>query len=220
MPMENLKAYVMVLKFVTLSIVVSSLSYYTLSANRSTPAQNEPIWLNNQNGWQQESPRDAIAPRFSIKTGDERLLVLEAAGREGVNGKWTKALDVEADQYYQFQALRKTEGIAIPRRSVLVRLVWLDEEGRRAITQEYVNPEYFGPGVTRADPDYPIDGYVGADGWTRVSGSFKAPEGAVQVVVELPFHQHAREVRGHLGLHHFAHAGADVFRYLAGYALQ
>ncbi len=185
MPIKNLKSYTLVLKLITLFITAGGLLSYAISASSSTPVLNEPFLLNNKNGWQQESPRDAIAPQFSIEAGDERLLVLEAAGREGVNGKWAKTMGVEADQYYQFQALRKTEGIAVPRRSVLVRLVWLDEEGRRAVTQEYVNPDYFGPGVTRADPDYPTDGYVDADGWTTVSGVFKAPEEASQVVVEL-----------------------------------
>src|SRR5439155_16040904 len=66
-------------------------------------------------GWTTAAPRDEIRPEFSFKPHAGRTgsgsLIIEADGREGLDGYWTRTFPVQGGHYYQFQAFRKTSNV-------------------------------------------------------------------------------------------------------------
>ncbi len=122
-------------------------------------------------GWTTWSPRDEIAPSFSVDPAVGR------AGRgalriEGSNpaafGAWRRRVEnIAGGRAYRFVAHYRVQGVAQERRCVSARLEWLDENGKR----------------TRP-PDYALD--AGRDGaWTKVEHVACAPPDARSVVIEL-----------------------------------
>lgn len=140
-------------------------------------------------GWRAESPRDEIRPSFSYTPRggpDGRgALVIQADGREGLDGYWAKSFPVAGGRHYSFRAFRKITDIAYPRRSAYVRLLWLNAKGRSAPNDRGVVQE-FAPGTQGpTEPDFPLDKQTNAKGWTEVAGTYRAPATATQVLVEL-----------------------------------
>jgi hypothetical protein len=57
-------------------------------------------------------------------------LVIRHDEREGLDGWFEKAFAVKEGEFYRFAAVRKLTGVAVPRRSALVRILWQDDAGR------------------------------------------------------------------------------------------
>jgi predicted amidohydrolase len=142
-------------------------------------------------GWTSAAPRDEIRPEFTRlpaggHRGQERL-VIAADQREGLAGWWTKTLDVTGGKHYRFEAWRRTENIAAPRRAGVVRILWRDEQGR-PVTHDEPSFASYSPGQKpRAEPEYPTDKEPDQDGWTEVSGTYLAPSQAARAIVELHY---------------------------------
>ena len=123
-------------------------------------------------GWQSWSPRDEIAPRFSVAARAGRkggtLLRIAGNGNPGVHGAWRKTMEKAVPgRYYHLVAYYRAERVANERRSVSARLDWLDEKGKRA-----------------RPPDYASD--TGKEGeWMRLEYVAQAPENARSVRIEL-----------------------------------
>src|SRR5436190_14010877 len=85
-------------------------------------------------GWTTAAPREEIRPQFhQTETGGKSghgALVIRANEREGLHGWWQKSFSVSGGQYYRFSAWRRTENVAVPRRSVLARVLWRDDAGK------------------------------------------------------------------------------------------
>ncbi len=143
-----------------------------------------------QQKWQQQSPRDEIRPQFSMLPGEgpggETALVISADDREGLSGAWTMKVPVTGGDHYRFSVLRKTFDIDLPRRAAIVRMIWLNQEGRNATRAQ---PSYasYRPGERpRAEPEFPAD--VGTqNGWTTLAGVYRAPPDATTARLELHF---------------------------------
>src|SRR5947207_12606035 len=79
-------------------------------------------------GWRAAAPRDEIRPSFAYETtgghAGKGSLVVQHDAREGLDGYWTKTFPVAGGRYYQFQAFRKTDGVPVPRRSAIIRILW------------------------------------------------------------------------------------------------
>jgi predicted amidohydrolase len=126
-------------------------------------------------GWSREPVRKELSPEFGIEAlgvqgfVGEPYLVLEGRGRTGEDGRWTKAVAVRAGKHYLFETAYEAERIRTPRRCVLARVVWRDSRGSRIAQPEY-------PETSPAPSD---------DGWTAIRGVYRAPEGAVEAVLEL-----------------------------------
>ncbi len=125
--------------------------------------------------WRRWSPREEIAPVFSIEPAEGRAggLVLKlAALRSSDFGAWrSTAQDVKAGKVYRFVAWYRTAQIADPRRSVIARLQWLEANGQPL-------------NVTVRPPEYPLD--VARDGeWAKMEYITRAPEGAAALDVQL-----------------------------------
>lgn len=140
-------------------------------------------------GWRPESPREEIRPEFRFDPAGgpdgEGALVIAADGREGLHGWWRKEFPVVGGRTYRFRAARKAEGVEAPRRSAVARIAWEDEKGGRVAMGEPVVSNYLKGYAGAAEPEHPADGETGANGWTEVSGTYKAPPKAARAVVEL-----------------------------------
>jgi predicted amidohydrolase len=140
-------------------------------------------------GWRTESPRDEIRPAFHFEPKSGRsgtgALVITADGREGLHGAWVKDFPVLAGKHVRFRVHRKTTDVALPRKSGLVRIAWLDAKGKRAVEDRPLTNGYLTgyPGVSELE--HPTDGPTDAKGWTEVAGVYRVPAGAVTARVEL-----------------------------------
>jgi len=138
-------------------------------------------------GWEPRSPRDEIKPSFSFdpKGGPHGKggLIITADKREGLHGWWQKTFPVEGG-HYRFEAVRKVEGVAVPRRSAVVRIQWQDDKGKMVVSDEPEGAVAKGR-LPLAEPEYPVDLDTDAKGWTKVSGTYLAPSKATKAVVEL-----------------------------------
>ena len=146
-------------------------------------------------GWSSASPREEIRPQFAYKASGGRsgqgALIIQHDGREGLDGCWTRNFPVTGGRFYRFEAFRRSDHVASPRRSALVRLLWQDEKGNKVIqdalstaASRYETNVLHG--FTRwAEAEHPLDKGTDAAGWTEVSDVYRAPLTATRAVVEL-----------------------------------
>ena len=144
--------------------------------------------------WATVSPRDEIRPEFSFepKGGAKQTgaLVIAHDKREGLDGWFQKTFTVSGGEFYRVSALRKTGDVAVPRHSALVRVLWRDDAGKAVHADAPIGNETNGRPLTSAEPEHPADGATDAQGWTTVSGVYRAPAKATHAIVELHL-QHA-----------------------------
>ena len=76
--------------------------------------------------WRSFAAREEIRPQFA-ELADGRLRIV-ADAREGLDGHWAQSFPVEGGKWYRFQAWRRTEGVPVPRRSVLARILLAQRE--------------------------------------------------------------------------------------------
>ena len=164
-------------RITTLTIALYSLLALAGSANQPP------------NDWQTAAPRDEIRPKFSFeprggpkKTGS---MVVTHDRRDGLDGWFQKSFAVSGGDYYQFRSVRKTHKVAVPRRSALVRMLWQDEAGHMVSADVSERQVKELGHVPSAEPEYPVDGVTDSQGWTTVSGVYRAPARATRAVVEL-----------------------------------
>ncbi|MEX2138612.1 MAG: carbon-nitrogen hydrolase family protein [Pirellulales bacterium] len=140
-------------------------------------------------GWSAKAPRDEIRPAFSFepKGGPKQAgsLVIRHDERDGLDGWFQKSFAVKGGEYYRFEALRKLTGVTVPRRSALVRILWQNERGGM-VSADVPKQQVAETGnVPSAEPEHPTDGETDSQGWTTVSGVYRAPSKATRAVVEL-----------------------------------
>jgi predicted amidohydrolase len=144
---------------------------------------------NSADGWTSTAARQEIRPAFEFKKdggpAGQASLIIRADEREGLDGHWTKTFPVKGGQSYRFHALRRTENVTSPRRSVLVRVLWRDAQGR-AVRHDEPSAKSYAPGEPPvAEPEYPPELKSDAKGWTEVGDIYRVPSKATQAVVEL-----------------------------------
>lgn len=141
------------------------------------------------NDWKSASPRDEIRPTFELKQAGgpagRGSLVIRTDEREGLDGHWTRTFPVKGGQHYRFRAVRRTENVAAPRRSVLARILWRDDNGRPVRHDEPGARSYAGNKPPEAEPEYPTERGTDANGWTEITDVYRAPSKASRAVVEL-----------------------------------
>jgi predicted amidohydrolase len=140
-------------------------------------------------GWTHASPREEIAPAFIAeplggRDGGPRLII-QADGREGLQGRWQKTFPVQGATCYRFAAYRRIERVPLPRRSVFARIVWQDEAGKSVPTEAPGPKDVLVGWRPTAEPEYPSDHEPDAAGWAEVSDTYRAPSKATRAVVEL-----------------------------------
>ena len=112
-------------------------------------------------------------------------LVITHDGREGLDGWYEKSFPVQGGEFYRFHAVRKMRNVNVPRQSALVRIRWQDEAGKMVPADVPAEQSKELGHVPSAEPEYPADGATDAQGWTAVSGLYRAPSKAARAVVEL-----------------------------------
>ncbi|MEO6243952.1 MAG: carbon-nitrogen hydrolase family protein, partial [Opitutaceae bacterium] len=139
--------------------------------------------------WRALAPREEIRPRFSVEAawagGSAPGLLIEADAREGLHGWWQRDFAVEGGKHYRFSVRRKVSGLAAPRRSAVVRVLWRDAAGRSVLTEEPLVRGVLPGFRPTAEPEYPGDLAALADGWVEISGHYRAPPAAKRAVIEL-----------------------------------
>src|SRR6266487_668724 len=147
------------------------------------------IHAGSADGWTSAAPREEIRPQFQQEeTGGKSghgALIIRADEREGLHGWWQKTFSVTGGQYYRFSVWYHAENVAVPRRSVLSRVLWRDEAGKEVKRREGVVTNFSQGVVASAEPEYPRDAGAGIDGWVEMSGVYEAPPGATRALVEL-----------------------------------
>lgn len=138
------------------------------------------------NGWKFVSPRDEIRPAFAYQAkggphGTESL-VIEADEREGLFGWWEKTFEIEGGKFYRFAAVRKADGIEVPRRTAVARVSWRDDEGRAVLHDEPAWASYRPGQRPRSEPEFPADQGTDEHGWTTVAGVYHAPSAATKAI--------------------------------------
>ena len=141
-------------------------------------------------GWQALTPREELRPNISWDAdagpNHKGAFIIQADDREGLMGYIQKTFPVQGGKTYGFTALRKTEGIDLVRRAGAARLIWLDQQGKRVLRDKPSFASYRPGEHPRAEPEFPADQETNS-GWTKVTGTYRAPLQAAQVQIELHF---------------------------------
>ena len=96
-----------------------------------------------------------------------------------------KSFRVTGGKSYLFRAYRSLENVASPRRSAVVRILWTDDQGKEVLRDAPVASGYLKGALPVAEPEYPMDRGVDANGWAEVSDVYQAPSKATRAIVEL-----------------------------------
>ena len=140
-------------------------------------------------GWEPAAQRDEIRPAFSFDPtggpGGDGAMVITAADSVGQQGCFRKAFPIEGGKHYHFQAVRKVDKVEVPRRSIVVRIVWQDDRGKPVRADVPAGHENEPGSIPLAEPEHPLDGSADSNGWTEVAGTYRAPSKATHAVVEL-----------------------------------
>lgn len=165
----------------------------TKQAAKSLPGTTSPrtplLAPTSISDWQPAAPREELRPLFHVEPTGGRsgqgALVIIADQRQGLDGFWTKDFPVQGGTTYRFTAYRKTSHVTTPRRSALVRLLWMDAQGNKVPEDREVVRDYLRSTGGPAEAEHPIDGETDAQGWTEVMGVYRAPAQATKARVEL-----------------------------------
>lgn len=140
-------------------------------------------------GWTMEALREEIRPKFLYDAKGGRSgagsFIIETDHRDGLDGFWRRSFPVEGGKHYRFEAYRKVKGVEYPQQCAAVTIQWLDEKGKGAADDHKLVERYLTKYRGSAPLEYAVDGAPGKDGWTPISGTWQAPAGATQAVVEM-----------------------------------
>ncbi len=147
-----------------------------------------PPLTNLPDGWTFDYPRSELSPNFEFipkggLDGNGGFLI-SADKREGLHGWYEKRFPVTGGKHYQFFALRKIDGVAVPRKSVFARVVWRDDRDK-PVKSDPPEGDAAAGGIPTAEPEYPTDSPSKWPGYVTVSGTYRAPTKATMAVVEL-----------------------------------
>lgn len=148
--------------------------------------------------WSFQSPREEAAPEHVCHAAGGRdggvSLILETGAGGHWIGSWQHVMAVKGGQHYRFEAWHTFKNVPEPRRSVVARVIWLDEKGKSVTWEEPAKSGYAKGVVPVAEPEYPADLNGGSADWGRFGANLRAPEKARQARIELylQWAEHAR----------------------------
>ncbi|KAA5542145.1 carbon-nitrogen hydrolase family protein [Roseiconus nitratireducens] len=140
-------------------------------------------------GWTAVSPREEIRPQFAWEPGEasaDGLLIIQADDRQGLSGSWNKTLPIQGGTTYRFAVNRKTDGIELPRRTAIARIIWLNDAGQKVRRARPSDLSYRSGERPRAEPEFPTV-TSSEDGWDQLEGVYESPPDATQATIELHF---------------------------------
>lgn len=177
------------MRFLALSLVLTALS--TFSHNLWGDDLPNTRLTNSSPAWTSHSPRDEIRPEFvstpATKDNPSGTLTIRADEREGLVGIWQTLLPVSGGNWYRFSAEQLTENVKLPRRTAVVRLIWQDNAGNKAVRDDPTFASYRPGTPPRAEPDFVPAGRMQPNGWEQLDHVYHAPTSASQVLIELNY---------------------------------
>jgi predicted amidohydrolase len=160
-----------------------------VSMTRQAGADERVIDKAAPDGWTTLSPRAEIRPQFAVEPqagpAGGSCLLIRADAREGLDGCWTRTFAVEAGKSYRFSALFRASNIPVPRRSIVAKLDWKNAAGHAVPLDTPAVSNVLTRMKAMAETEFPTPGAPRTDGWTEMSGTYRAPAGAAQLVVRL-----------------------------------
>ena len=157
-----------------------------LTISSAAPAD---LGLKSPDGWQTAAPRDEIAPKFFYDPAsglDRRgAMRIETDSREGLDGYWVKDFAVTGGERYKFTAFREVDNVKQPQQSAIVKIQWLDENGKRVLDNRQLVSGYLNKYTPTTPYEYPRETGRLLNGWTEISEILEAPSKARQARVEL-----------------------------------
>lgn len=178
--MRHRLALLVCLVLVSASAAVNTPAAPTSKADGGTKVPLSPDWTSG-------SPRPEISPKFDFNPqgglNGKGAFVITSDNRAGMHGWFEKSFSITAGKYYRFYALRKVDGVAVPRKSVYARVLWRGERGQ-TVKSDPPEGESGGP-VPTAEPEYPVDEPSKWPGYVVVTGTYRAPSKAISAAVEL-----------------------------------
>ncbi len=140
-------------------------------------------------GWTTAAPRGEIRPQFAFdpKVGPNGTgcFVIRADQREGLDGSWRKTFPIQGGKYYRFESFYKAGGVSVPRRSIVAKIQWQDDQGRSVRLDEQPVTSYLRGSTAMAETEFPTPKGTNAEGWTELSDTYRAPSKATRAVIEL-----------------------------------
>jgi predicted amidohydrolase len=123
--------------------------------------------------WHFDAQRPEIAPAHwvdrEVLFEGKPTLAMAGEGKSYANGKWSLEAEVTPGSIYEFQTFFQPLSVGIPNRSILARIDWRGQDGKR-ISQ----PEY--PATLREKTK---------SGWNIIRQRYKVPEDAIKARLEL-----------------------------------
>lgn len=170
-------------------VVIATLSSSIFAEEKSSTVAGGPKEF--PGGWLAMAQRDEIRPTFSFdaKGGAEGhgAYLISTPASVSQNGWLQKSFPVKGGTFVKFQAKRNVDHVAAPFRSVVVRIVWQDSQGKAVLADVPPNQEATNPYVPLAEPEHPLDAETTTEGWTTVEGTYRVPTKATQALIELHF---------------------------------
>ena len=140
-------------------------------------------------GWSPVSPRDSIKPAFAYDpTGGRNgkpAFIIRTDAREGLDGFWKCTQPVIGGKPYRFQTFFLTNNVPIPRRSVVVRVLWTDAKGKKCASDRPVVTGHLFRWKPTVEAEFPTIKATTPDGWTEISDTWTAPATATTATIEL-----------------------------------
>jgi predicted amidohydrolase len=140
-------------------------------------------------GWTTAAPREEIRPPFAFDAQGgphgTACFIIRADQREGLDGCWRKTFPIQGSKYYHFESFYKAKGVPVPRRSIVAKIHWQNDQGRQVPLDEPAVTSYLRGARGMAETEFPTPKGTNADGWTELSDTYRAPSKATRAVVEL-----------------------------------
>jgi predicted amidohydrolase len=156
-------------------MICKTVRFFTLFLALILSATTSGNGQQNGDGWKFECQRAEIAPLHKV---DGKLtfrgqptLSLAGGGKEHSAGYWYKIVPIERGIYYHFRTHFRASGVDEPFRSVLARVLWLNDKNEVVGFREY-------PATQRETT---------SDGWNVIEQSYQAPPDAVASKLELHY---------------------------------
>ena len=86
-------------------------------------------------------------------------------------------MPIETGKWYRFSALCRAKDVAVPRRSIVAKLDWQDARGRAVPLDEPAVSSVLQGMTPMAETEFPNPSAPRADGWTEMSGVYRAGAG-------------------------------------------
>lgn len=141
----------------------------------STACTDKQASESSDTRWQFNTPRPEIAPAHwvdqEVLFEGKPTLALAGDGKAYTNGNWSLDVDVTPGSMYEFQTFFRPQAVDMPNRTILARIDWRGQDGKRI-----------------AQPEYPATLWEKTrDDWNIIRQRYKVPDGAIIARLEMIF---------------------------------